>query len=63
VASELPPEPQPSAPAFDAALHAPRDGEAAGDAAERLRAALNLLARARLSHEPVRLPVRPPRER
>lgn len=51
---QIPPEAQLYSRAFDAYLRAAPDGRQEQEAADRMTATLNLLARARLSREPVR---------
>jgi hypothetical protein len=51
---QIPPEAQQYATAFDAYLRARPDGAEEQDAADRMTATLAVLAKARLSQEPVR---------
>ena len=52
--TKIPPEAQLYASAFDAYLRARADGAEEDNAADRMTATLNVLAKARLSAEPVR---------
>jgi hypothetical protein len=52
--SQIPPEAKLYASAFDAYLRTRPDGDEEEVAADRMAATLSILAKARLSHEPVR---------